>query len=369
MASVNLKKEQIRTGRIIGTNHMDRVKENDTRSHSNKNINPELSSGNFHVGCESFKEAMDNAEKRLKEVDKVLPPKRLKKDRIEVLLVNIPCPREITEQGRTKEFFDKVNDCMKEYFGEENWHGMEIHVDEVHGYYDRVKHEECMSLEHAHGVATPFVEGKGVNAKGFMTKANLSRATQVVDEMCLKEFGVSYRTYQDPQHKSIEELKSETNIARNELQRVVDKQNKMIDKNRDTIIKQTDKITENQMEMMELDTALQDMRSENRSLQTNNDNLKMENERLRTALGEKNQSFNKLYKDYEALSDKNSSLKHSIKKLLHEQKEQLETLESLVKETGDWKNYVSYISNEQNRIHNVTDELELNYDDGFDFER
>ena len=76
MASVNLKKEQIRTGRIIGTNHMDRVKENDTRSHSNKNINPELSSGNFHVGCESFKEAMDNAEKRLKEVDKVLPPKR-----------------------------------------------------------------------------------------------------------------------------------------------------------------------------------------------------------------------------------------------------------------------------------------------------
>lgn len=95
---------------------------------------------------------------------------------------------------------------MKDYFGEKNWHGMEIHVDEVHGYYDRNKHQECMSLEHAHGVATPFVE-ESVNAKGFMTKANLSRATQVVDEMCLKEFGVSYRTYQDPQHKSIEELK------------------------------------------------------------------------------------------------------------------------------------------------------------------
>lgn len=31
-----------------------------------------------------------------------------------------------------------------------------------------------------------------------------------------------------------------------------------------------------------------------------------------------------------------------------------------------WQNY---ISNEQNRINNVTDELELNYDDGFDFER
>lgn len=366
MASVNLKKEQIRTGRIIGTNHMDRVKENDTRSHSNKNINPELSSGNFHVGCESFKEAMDNAEKRLKEVDKVLPPKRLKKDRIEVLLVNIPCPREITEQGRTKEFFDKVNDCMKEYFGEKNWHGMEIHVDEVHGYYDRNKHEQCMSLEHAHGVATPFVEGKGVNAKGFMTKANLSRATQVIDEMCLREFGISYRTYADPQHKSIEELKSETNIARNEMQKVIDTQNKVIDTNRDTIVKQTDKMAENQIEIMNQDEIIQEMRSENRSLQTNNDNLKMENERLRTALGEKNQSFNKLYKDYEALSDKNSSLKHSIKKLLHEQKEQLENLENLTKDNADWQNY---IADEQNRIQNAHDNLELDNADDFDYER
>lgn len=366
MASVNLKKEQIRTGRIIGTNHMDRVKENDTRSHSNKNINPELSSGNFHVGCNSFKEAMDNAEKRLKEVDKVLPPKRLKKDRIEVLLVNIPCPREITEQGRTKEFFDKVNDCMKEYFGEENWHGMEVHVDEVHGYYDRHKHEQCMSLEHAHGVATPFVEGKGVNAKGFMTKANLSRATQVVDEMCLKEFGVSYRTYQDPQHKSIEELKSETNIARNEMQKVIDTQNKVIDQNRDTIVKQNDKITENQMEMMELDTALQDMRSENRSLQTANDKLRTENESLRTALGEKNQSFNKLYNEYETMLDKNNGLKKSIKKLLKEQQSQLETLENLTKNNADWQNY---IADEQNRIHNAHDNLELDNADDFDYER
>ncbi len=366
MASVNLKKEQIRTGRIIGTNHMDRVKENDTRSHSNKNINPELSSGNFHVGCNSFKEAMDKAEQRLKEVDKVLPPKRFKKDRIEVLLVNIPCPREITEQGRTKEFFDKVNDCMTDYFGKENWHGMEVHVDEVHGYYDRVKHEECMSLEHAHGVATPYVEGKGVNAKGFMTKANLSRATKVIDEMCLKEFGISYRTYGDPQHKTIEELKSEHNIARNEMQKVIDKQSKMIDQNRDTIIKQTDKITENQMEMMELDTALQDMRSENRSLQTANENLKMENERLRTALGEKNQSFNKLYNEYETMLDKNYGLKKSIKKLVKEQQSQLESLENLTQKNADLKDF---IANEQNRINNVTDELELDYDDGFDYER
>ena len=41
-------------------------------------------------------------------------------------------------------------------------------------------------------------------------------------------------------------------------------------------------------------------------------------------------------------------------------------LENLTQKNADLKDF---IANEQNRIHNITDELELNYDDGFDFER
>ena len=367
MASTHLEKIGIRKLKIVKTLHMDRHgDENDNRNHSNENINSELSPGNFYVGCNSYAEAVDNAEKRLKEVDAVLPPKRLKKDRVEALMVNIPCPEEVTEQGRTKEFFNKVNDCMKEYFGEKNWHGMEIHVDEVHQYYDPKLHKECTSLVHAHGVATPFVEGKGVNCKAFMTKANLARATKVVDDMCLREFGVSFRTYRDPQHKSVEELKSETNIARNELQRVVDTQNKMIDTNRETIIKQTDKMAENQMEMMELDSELQDMRSENNSLKTENENLKMENESLRTALDSKTKDFETVKSNYSKCFNETMKLKGKINKLLKSQEMELENLENLTQKNADLKDF---IANEQNRINNVTDELELDYDDGFDFER
>ena len=367
MASTHLEKIGIRKLKIVKTLHMDRHgDENDNRNHSNENINPELSPGNFYVGCNSYAEAVDNAEKRLKEVDAVLPPKRLKKDRVEALMVNIPCPEEVTEQGRTKEFFNKVNDCMKEYFGEKNWHGMEIHVDEVHQYYDPKLHKECTSLVHAHGVATPLVEGKGVNCKAFMTKANLARATKVVDDMCLREFGVSFRTYRDPQHKSVEELKSETNIARNELQRVVDTQNKMIDTNRETIIKQTDKMAENQMEMMELDSELQDMRSENNSLKTENENLKMENESLRTALDSKTKDFETVKSNYSKCFNETMKLKGKINKLLKSQEMELENLENLTQKNADLKDF---IANEQNRINNVTDELELDYDDGFDFER
>ena len=365
MASTHLAKTGIRNLKIVTTLHMDRHGA-DGRNHSNENINPELSPGNFYVGCNSYAEAVDNAEKRLKEVDAVLPPKRLKKDRVEALMVNIPCPLEITEQGRTKEFFNKVNDCMKDYFGEKNWHGMEIHVDEVHQYYDPKLHKECTSLVHAHGVATPYVEGKGVNCKSFMTKANLAKATKVVDEMCLREFGISFRTYRDPQHKSVEELKSETNIARNELQRVVDTQNKMIDQNRDTIIKQNDKIVENQMEMTELDTALQDMRSENRSLQNENEILRTENECLRNALSSKTKDFENVKSNYSQYFNETKKLKGKINKLLKSQEMELENLQKLTKDNADLKNY---ISNEQNRIHNVTDELELDNADDFDYER
>lgn len=365
MASTHLAKTGIRNLKIVTTLHMDRHGA-DGRNHSNENINPELSPGNFYVGCNSYAEAVDNAEKRLKEVDAVLPPKRLKKDRVEALMVNIPCPLEITEQGRTKEFFDKVNDCMKDYFGEKNWHGMEVHVDEVHQYYDPKLHKECTSLVHAHGVATPYVEGKGVNCKSFMTKANLAKATKVVDEMCLREFGISFRTYRDPQHKSVEELKSETNIARNELQRVVDTQNKMIDENRNTIVKQNDKIVENQMEMTELDTALQDMRSENRSLQNENEILRTENECLRNALSSKTKDFENVKSNYSQYFNETKKLKGKINELLKAQEMELGNLDKLTKDNADLKNY---IVNEQNRIHNVTDELELEDADDFDYER
>lgn len=367
MASTHLEKIGIRKLKIVKTLHMDRHgDENDNRNHSNENINPELSPGNFYVGCNSYAEAVDNAEKRLKEVDAVLPPKRLKKDRVEALMVNIPCPQEVTEQGRTKEFFNKVNDCMKEYFGEKNWHGMEIHVDEVHQYYDPKLHKECTSLVHAHGVATPFVEGKGVNCKAFMTKANLARATKVVDDMCLREFGVSFRTYRDPQHKSVEELKSETNIARNELQRVVDTQNKMIDKNRDTILQQTDKMAENQIEMMNQDEALQEMRSENRSLQTENEILRTENESLRNALSSKTKDFETAKSNYSKYFNEIKKLKGNISKLLESQEIELGNLQNLTKNNADLQNYVS---NEQNRIEDARDYLELDNADGFDFER
>lgn len=365
MASTHLAKTGIRNLKIVTTLHMDRHGA-DGRNHSNENINPELSPGNFYVGCNSYAEAVDNAEKRLKEVDAVLPPKRLKKDRVEALMVNIPCPLEITEQGRTKEFFDKVNDCMKDYFGEKNWHGMEVHVDEVHQYYDPKLHKECTSLVHAHGVATPYVEGKGVNCKSFMTKANLAKATKVVDDMCLREFGVSFRTYRDPQHKSVEELKSETNIARNELQHVVDTQNKMIDQNRDTIVKQTDKMAENQIEIMNQDEIIQEMRSENRSLQNENEILRTENECLRNALSSKTKDFENVKSNYSQYFNETKKLKGKINELLKAQEMELGNLDKLTKDNADLKNY---IVNEQNRIHNVTDELELEDADDFDYER
>ena len=50
----------------------------------------------------------------------------------------------------------------------------------------------------------------------------------------------------------------------------------------------------------------------------------------------------------------------------HLEKIGIRKLENLTQKNADLKDF---IANEQNRINNVTDELELDYDDGFDFER
>ena len=112
MASTHLEKIGIRKLKIVKTLHMDRHgDENDNRNHSNENINPELSPGNFYVGCNSYAEAVDNAEKRLKEVDAVLPPKRLKKDRVEALIGSMSIL-----WAQKVELFSQHNICRENYF-------------------------------------------------------------------------------------------------------------------------------------------------------------------------------------------------------------------------------------------------------------
>ena len=97
-------------------------KERENSNHSNEHINKELSHQNYAIGCSDYAEALAQMKSRTEKVDKVIPPKRVRKDRVTCCFLELPCPRVITEQGRSDEFFLKAHEIYKKFFGEKNVH-------------------------------------------------------------------------------------------------------------------------------------------------------------------------------------------------------------------------------------------------------
>lgn len=213
MASVNWMKATTQKASGLKKHLGQTERENGT--HSNEHIDRELSHQNYAIGCNDYAEALAQMKARTKEVDEVLPPKRVRKDRVTCCFLELPCPREITEQDKSDEFFLKAHQLYEEFFGKENTHGTFVHKDEVHEYTAKDGSTQ-MSLEHAHTLVSAFVEGKGINGKAFETRAKIKALNTAMDEMCVREFGMHLNTGERAERKSVETLKQESE-ARQEL--------------------------------------------------------------------------------------------------------------------------------------------------------
>lgn len=189
--------------------------EREKGNHSNEHIDKELSHQNYAIGCSDYAEALAQMKARTKEVDEVLPPKRVRKDRVTCCFLELPCPKAIAEQGLSDEFFLKAHEIYKEFFGEKNVHGTFVHKDEVHEYTAKDGNVQT-SLEHAHTLVSAFTEEKGINGKAFETRAKIKALNTAMDEMCVREFGVHLNTGERADRKSVETLKQESE-ARQEL--------------------------------------------------------------------------------------------------------------------------------------------------------
>lgn len=189
--------------------------ERENGNHSNEHIDRELSHQNYAIGCSGYVEALEQMKARTKEVDEVLPPKRVRKDRVTCCFLELPCPKAIAEQGWSDDFFLKAHEIYKEFFGEKNVHGTFVHKDEVHEYTAKDGSIQT-SLEHVHTLVSAFVEGKGINGKAFETRAKIKALNTAMDEMCVREFGIHLNTGERADRKSVETLKQESK-ARQEL--------------------------------------------------------------------------------------------------------------------------------------------------------
>lgn len=80
----------------------------------------------------------------------------------------------------------------------------------------------------------------------------------------------------------------------------------------------------------------------------------------------KTKDFEAVKSNYSKCFNETKKLKGNISKLLKSQEIELGNLQNLTKNNTEWQNF---ISNEQNRIEDARDYLELGNADDFDFER
>lgn len=218
--------------------------ERENGNHSNEHIDRELSHQNYAIGCD-YAEALAQMKARTKEVDEVLPPKRVRKDRVTCCFLELPCPREVAEQGKSDEFFLKAHQLYEDFFGKANVHGTFVHKDEVHEYTAKDGSTQT-SLEHAHTLVSAFVEGKGINGKAFETRAKIKALNTAMDEMCVREFGVHLNTGERADRKSVETLKQESEARQElgELQQRVGELQQAEQESRDRFLEADEKATE-----------------------------------------------------------------------------------------------------------------------------
>lgn len=196
-------------------------------NHSNEHIDKTLSSLNYAIGCNDYNDALIRMRERTKSVDEVMPPLKVRKDRVVCCFLELPCPRVLTELGMSDEFFLKAHKIYTEFFGAENTHGTFVHKDEVHEYTAKDGTVQ-VSCEHAHTLVSAYTEEKGINGKAFETRAKIKTLNKALDDMCVREFGIHLNTGETPQRKSVETLKQES-LAKDNLKELNEKLNKCDD--------------------------------------------------------------------------------------------------------------------------------------------
>ena len=191
MASVDMQKMTYAEMRGKKVHFDDQMRE--THEHSNKDIKREKTKDNCWIGCKNFEDACNKVQSRTAEVDLLHPPKKIRKDRVTVVALDIKCPQKIADYGKEDEYFSKVYDTLVDMYGKENVHGIAIHKDEVHAYTDYTGGipEERISLIHGHGWISPYakwtekgIEREGINGKHFLKKSTYTELNKAIDTMC-----------------------------------------------------------------------------------------------------------------------------------------------------------------------------------------
>ena len=190
-----------------------------TVKYRNGYINPELSYLNAtivqHEGRRfdeiSGKKEAERLKKRIEEIDKEIPPKRVRKDRVTSVAFCVSAMENLSP-SEEKWFFEMSYRKIEELCGgPQNISAGQIHRDEVHDYIDCVTGEKRKSRAHLHVIGIPYVEGVGINGKQFMTKARMVSLNKAIDRECRETIHKPFMTgNKGLTGRSVEELQAES---------------------------------------------------------------------------------------------------------------------------------------------------------------
>lgn len=129
---------------------------------------------------------------RVAEIDRAEPPKRIRRDRVTMVGFEVPVPEGLPPEQEGQFFSIAYKAFARMCGGAENVSSLRIHRDEVHEYVDSATKERKTSRVHAHCVGIPYVPGKGVNCKAWMTRQALRDLQTDIDRRCRAELGIAF---------------------------------------------------------------------------------------------------------------------------------------------------------------------------------
>ena len=180
--------------------------------YDNPHIDRSRSKDNYVIGNglgENNDEVYRRLQKRVAEIDKELPPKRIRKDRVTMMTYTIAAPDGL-RPDQERRFFQLAYDRLASFSGGyENLSPGYIHKDEIHDYKDATTGRKRTSRAHMHVAGIPFVVGVGVNGKKFETRTRMQELNREIDKACRDRLGVSFMTgHSGRSGQSVETLKA-----------------------------------------------------------------------------------------------------------------------------------------------------------------
>lgn len=139
---------------------------------------------------DDVKTCQKNIRETIAKIDKIRPPKRIKRDRKTVAELCVPSPREGTSREDALRFFQAVY----EELAAAGYHvcGGAVHGDEIHDYIDPDDKTLHRSRLHMHVLLIPETE-RGLNMKSWLTKNRFRELNALCDRVCMQELGHPYQ--------------------------------------------------------------------------------------------------------------------------------------------------------------------------------